>query len=276
MVLGTSKPHCRKGQFERGETVNTLHNQRGSALFTTLAVAGVGLLVILVLLDLFAIFVAKRIGQTAADAAALATLQTVEKAFEPVAKAALNQKVQTLNQQVATEVSQQMTVWEAWRRAYLETAYDPPLTEEEINWMIALERPGVRRSYRHSAIRSRVAHDGVAQALIDYQPVPFVPGLGEFFTDRERGCLVHQAVKVAGSDLGQTAAWFAEQNGATGVAGVTFPYDGEFKALVVVEVPIPLGFSSRFAPGPLTLLTVQASAGTAGPGGLVFDLSGPC
>lgn len=236
---------------------------------------GVGLLAILLLLDLFAVFVARRAGQRAADAAALGALQAAEQAFEPAARAALEVKLRVLWEAVAAEVSGDMAHWEVARRQELRDGSDPPLTDEEIARIIAREWADVRADYRRSAIRARVAHPAVASALLSGGPVPLMPALGEFFTARERGCLVRQAA-AGGHALREAATWFARQNGAVGSAVVTFPYENQVKAHVVVSVPVPLGISRRFAPAGQVLLPVEASSRAALPGGFTFDLSGPC
>lgn len=257
-------------------------SQRGNALITTVMLVALGLLALALLMDFFGIFVAKRPGQTAADSAALGALQAVELAFNRVLTPALQAKVNVLLQAVGEEVSRRMDEWEDDRRSNLRASLEgilPPLTEDEIqrkiSETIAEERPGVFRSTRRSVIRSMVRDSAVANALIDGQPVPPLPGLGEFFSARERGCLVRSAAQQGADEIQAAANWFAQQNGISAPVEVTFPYQNQIKVRVVVSAPVPLGLTARFAPTSETLLPVEATS-RAGDLGIAFDLSGPC
>jgi hypothetical protein len=259
-----------------------LSDQRGNALVTTVMLVAMGFLALALLMDFLGIYVAKRPGQTAADAAALGALQAAEQSFNQVLSPALQAKVDTLLRAVAQEVGRRMEEWEDNRRSSLRAGLEgsvPPLTEDEIqrkiSETISNERPGVLQSTRHSVIRSMVRDSAVENALIDGQPVPPLPGLGEFFTARERGCLVRSAGEQGANEIRSAANWFAEQNGVRAPVEVMFPYQNQIKVRVVVSAPVPLGLTARFAPTSETLLPVEATSRAADLG-IPFDLSGPC
>lgn len=259
-----------------------LADERGSALLSTLAVTGVAVLGIALLLDVFGICVAKRTGRTAADAAALGALQAAEQSFNQVLEPAVQIKVNELLQAVGDEVSRRMGEWEEDRRTALRESLEnqvPPLPgdviERRIVETIADERPGKYQSTHRSVVRSMVRDPSVGNALTDGRPVPPLAGLGEFFTAKERGCLVRAAGEQGMDEMQTAARWFAQQNGGQESVTVTFPYQNQIKVRVVVPVPVPLGLTARFAPAGETLLPVEASSKAADLG-IPFDLSGPC
>jgi uncharacterized membrane protein len=255
--------------------------QSGNALVTTLFLTALAVLAVGVLMDFVGIYVAKRVGRTAADAAALGAMAAVEQAFDDVAQPALQARVAALMQRVASEVSSRMQAWEEDRRAALRSSLEqviPPLSEPDIeaqiNKAIAEERPGVYKSTRRSVIRSKVADPAVADALIDGQPVPMVPGLGEFFTATERGCLIRAAGQQGADSIRAAATWFAQQNGGQDLVTVSFPYENAIRARVIVSARVPLGLTARFAPAAKALLPVEAVSGAEL--GIPVDMSGPC
>lgn len=240
------------------------------------ALIGIG-----VLMDFFAIYVAKRAGQTAADAAALGALQAAEQAFNQVARSALEQRLAALHRTASDEISRRLSDWEAWRRAVLRReleAIEPPWPleeiEREISLVISQEWSGVYHAIREDVYRSLVRDLSVAQALLDGRPVPMVAGLGEFFSAVERGCMIRQAGSEQASVIRATADWFAVQNGAAGAMDVTFPYDGQIKVRAVALFPVPFGLVARFVPR--QYLPVEATSRAIKPAGLTFDLTGSC
>lgn len=259
-----------------------LHDQRGAALLTTLSVTAAALMGIALLMDVFSIYVAKRAGQTAADAAALGAIQVVEQVFNAAAREALQNELDRFARSVSDEVSNRVADWASARRRELREALEsiePPLEPDEINRIIseiiADERPGVRSIARRSVIRSRIGDVAVEQALINGDPVPFVPALREFFSPAELGCLIRGAGALSTGEIRESAAWFAQHNGATQIISVTFPHQEQIKARVVVDYPVPLVMTARFAPT-RPLLTVEATSKAVSPGGLTFDLSVSC
>lgn len=260
-----------------------LRDERGGALLTTMALTGAALFGILILLDFFGIYVVKRQGQAAADAAALGALQAAEKAFNQVARPALRTKLDALQQAINADVSSRMADWSRQRGSALRAqlaAVKPPLSPAEISQTIrdAIddERPGVLEATRATVIHARVSDAEVAQALINGTNVSLVAGLRGLFAPIERGCLVKSVGAQQSTALREAATWFAAHNGASGGAAVVFPYQGEIKVRAVVTVPVPLGITARFAPADGRLLTVEATARAADLGGLAFDLSGSC
>ena len=260
-----------------------VREEHGGSIITVLALTGAAMFCILALLDVFGIYLAKRAGQAAADAAALGALQAAQQAFNEAAAPALADKLSALQAAVASDVAQRMSSWESSRRAALTAslqAQTPPPSDDEIaqivNAAIAQERPGVYTATRQGAIRSRIADAEVAQDLISGVTVPLASGLRALFTQAERGCLVRRAGARDSGALQDAARWYATQNGANGDVSVTFPYEAQVKVRVVVSMPVPLGLTARFAPRGGSLLKVEATARAGETSGLTFDLSGSC
>jgi hypothetical protein len=258
-----------------------LKDQRGSALLTTLMATAAGLLAITVLIDFFSIYVAKRAGQTTADAAALGALEAVEQKFNLVARGELNERVSRLMKEVDEAVQEQLEDWEDDRRSDLRAtleAIEPPLEpdviEDLIDAAIHEERPGKRKEYRIAEIRKRVQSAVVEDALIDKEPVPLVDGLEEFFTAGDRGCLIKETATKYSEAIRDAAGWFSSRNGGQSSVAVTFPYEAEIKVRVVARTEIPLGIMARFAGQ--QLLPVEATSRAENPGGLSYDLTAPC
>lgn len=258
-------------------------DQRGSALLSTLGVTAAALLGVMLLMDIFSIYVTRRAGRTAADAAALGALQAAQQAFNRLAREALQGRLNELERAVNRDAAEEVSEWELSRREGLEAELagrEPPLPEEEmtaeIARVIARERPEMRRAAREAAIRSRVADRQVEQALVDRQPVPFTAALAEFFSPAELGCLVRRVGAEEEPALRRAALWFAQQNGGRTIRSFAFPYQGQVKVRVEVTAPVALGISARYAPVRRPLLEVEATSRAVDLGGLQVDLQGRC
>lgn len=262
-----------------------IKDQRGSV---TVLIFGVMVGVVafsIVLFDIYAVYVGRRIAQSAADAAALGALEVLRKASQDEAEAEANRRLQARVQEIQAEVATRVAAWERDRRAELtrklkeerEEACPPPAPApppsdapppepcpdysgigEEVDRVIADERPGVRAEYFRQVVKLFIRHVDLQNAIIQATTPELGWLIAEFLSARDLACVVKTAGTNTRPSWEATIDHFATVNGGQ-VAESEFPYDGRVAIAVTVPVRIRLLVFDSFLPEDLRFVRAEAA-----------------
>lgn len=254
------------------------------------------LIITLVMMDLAAVFVAKRAGQNAADAAALGVSHAMQALLRDSVSEAVQQKLDILWETVQGEVDVALAEWESERRAELRAEIEAEMAAAEeggadtepgtetgeeagsvalpesdpaeveaaiaaaIAERIAEERPVVREDLVASAVRRQVRNAEVAQAILKGTPINQAVLVAELLEPPELGCVVKQTILDNERALAEVADDYATANGAAGVVTLDVLSKNQSRVHVRIRHRLRLVAMSRLVPDSHRYLQVDAAS----------------
>lgn len=244
--------------------VRWVPDQRGSVLVLNAGIIVGAVAFSLILFDIYAVYIGRRVAQSAADAAALGALEVLRQESHKEVIVEADRQFQAHMEEIQAEVTSRVDAWEQDRRSELirrlledwEMACPPSPSEpvppnspppdpcpdyssisEEENRIVAEERPEVRRQYFRSVVRKTIRHADLENAIIQGTTPEAGWLISEFLTARDMACVVNTAGARSREEWENTANHFASVNGGQSIA-TEFPYDG--RVAIAVTVPVRL------------------------------------
>ena len=279
-----------------------LKDERGSVLMMTFGIM-LGIVALsLVLFDIYAVYMGRRVAQNAADAAALGAFEGLRKSVDAAVVTEANLRLQSRLQLISAETSSQVSAWEHQRRADLTRQLErereatcPPPSEgppppdapapepcpdysgiaEEVERVIGEERPHVADQIYQSVVRSRIRHADLRSAILQGRTPEVIWLVEEFLTAQDLSCVVRTAGAEHRTTWETTGGYFAAVNGGES-PDFEFPYDGRTAIGVKVPVRLRLLVFDRLLPEHLRHVHAEAAVQINGVGPFPLDVRASC
>lgn len=277
-------------------------DERGSVLMMTFGIM-LGIVAFsLVLFDIYAVYMGRRVAQNAADAAALGALEGLRKAADEAIVTEADRRFQSRLQLISAETSAQVSTWEHQRRTDLTRQLErereaacPPSPEsppppdtsapepcpdhagiaEEVDRMVGEDRPNVADRIYQSVIRTRIRHADLRSAILQGRTPEAIWLVEEFLTAQDLSCVVRTVAVEHKTTWETTGGYFAAVNGGEYPA-FEFPYDGRTAIGVKVPVRLRLLVFDRLVPEHLRHVHAEAAVQINRFGPLPLDVRASC
>lgn len=246
-----------------------MRDERGTVAVPMLVVCMTMLAMTALVFAIFAGYVAKRSGQTAADAAALGALQVLGEKLPDLFAAEVAPRVAVF----WYEVQQAMDEWEEQQEERAEACSEKRKDEPEYDGT-KCESPTAeeRREYWLDACDALNARVGEAMCLAqeDGAEVPLLERVNGFLSHEERGCVILRPGAGVTEAMFIAADGFSRQNGGPALdrLKVVYPFrrdpSAPYAPVVLVQLEQPLSafvLDRRGIPSGASAALIRATAG---------------
>lgn len=259
-----------------------MRNERGSMSLLFLGVVGGFMLLVVAISAYESVYLARRRGQSAADAAALAAMQAVQQQLATVQQQALAAHVATWWDQVNDRIGSDMGNWWQYQlqaaqhfcQTNFPSTYSSCLSTQVQN--INQSASTAQTAYRNYEAGQALHDKNLLGPILGNGSLPLVPSLLEFVPNSELACLPYRAARQANATMQSRASVLATANGATSVEPVEFPYDDTTKVRVIVHQPIPLGPVKTWVDAQYQQVTVESTTVLSNSPGLPIHPASQC
>jgi hypothetical protein len=208
-------------------------DQRGSIPVILMWITMGFLILIAISYDFLAVFVARRVSQKAADAAALASADKWYEQAKADGEAEAKVRFAKFKHDMAETVAKELAKWD-------EAHDDPDADPAEIE----KNRAAYEKQRREEYIKLHIHTAAVRNDLLANH-TPYIEALVvEFISPKDAGCIAFAAGSKAEGSMHIVSNYFATQNGANGLEpGVQYPivFDGSPRIEVSTATRIHLG-----------------------------------
>ncbi|WP_416730350.1 pilus assembly protein TadG-related protein [Fictibacillus sp. JL2B1089] len=196
---------------------NYLKSEKGSTLLVVMGLLMAAIFISFIFFDFFTTFAAKRVGQTSADAAALAAAEEAKQIYDKELKEQIKERLDKLKEEQAEEEEEESKGDEPQEDEGIST----PLPEIGDVLFGKEMPPGVEKWINGS--------------IVDLDSLNLNEALKYLFEQDEINKISCGSIDDAFPKIEEAARHYAKLNGAEDDIEVEFPYEGEFKVYVKVK-----------------------------------------